>query len=365
MIEGTRLLDIARLRLINQQLAGTTLRTAQEMTAWLGAVQGQEYAQSKWALGLRLPHLRDSDIEAAFAAGQVLRTHILRPTWHLVAAGDIRWLLSLSGPRVDAVNAHRYRQLDLDAHILARCNDIIADVLQGGGQLDRKEIGNELVARGISTEGQRLSHILMYAELNGVICSGPRRGKRFTYMLLDERVPPAAPVTRDEALAKLAERYFISRGPAGVRDFSNWSGLTMADCRRGLEMVRDRLIEEAVNGDRLYRASDATLAEGRRFEDIYLLPVYDELLMSYRDRSVFMQYSPRAGMPAEWRYDSAIVYDGQIIGTWRRLVRPKGIDMEYDFFVPPNERQRFAFKRAVERFKDFVGLDVNDLTGAI
>jgi len=209
--------EIAKCRLLNQQLAETKFTNAPEIVAWLGAVQAQEYYQAKWALGLRLPHLTDTDLEQDFTEGNLIRTHLLRPTWHFVTPKDIRWLLALTAPRVNAVNAYMYRKLELEQLGFNRCYDIIAKALQGGFQLTRTELNTLLNQSNIVTNSLRLSCIMMRAELDGIVCSGARKGNQFTYVLLDERVPPTNFITQDEALAELTKRYFTSRGPATLK----------------------------------------------------------------------------------------------------------------------------------------------------
>jgi len=198
---------LALRRLQHQRLAQNPLATPAEIVTWLGAVQAQEYAGAKWALGLRLPNATDEVLERAFAEGTILRTHVLRPTWHFVTPADIRWLLDLSAPRVTAANAHMYRQLELDPALFARSHAVMAGALQGGRYLTRAEIGSALARSGIAADGLRLVYLLMRAELDAVVCSGPRRGNQVTYALLEERATPARRLPREEALAELTQRY--------------------------------------------------------------------------------------------------------------------------------------------------------------
>src|SRR6266852_6469726 len=229
-------LDVAHRRLHNQHITRRTLETPQALVEWLGAVQAQDFAAAKWALGLRLQGVTDDDIEQAFTDGAILRTHVMRPTWHFVSPADIRWLLALTAPRVHAASAYYSRRLELDEVAFRSTNAVLANALQGGKQLTRDELASALQQAGIITEGeQRVTHIMMRAELDGIICSGARRGKQFTYALLEERAPQARALERDEALAELTRRYFTSHGPATVQDFVWWSGLTTADARVGLE----------------------------------------------------------------------------------------------------------------------------------
>src|SRR5438046_754748 len=204
-------LDIAHQRLHNQHITRRTLETPQALVEWLGAVQAQDYAAAKWALGLRLQGVMDEDIEQAFTNGAILRTHVMRPTWHFVSPADIRWLLALTAPRVHAANAHYNRKLELDDAVFKCTHTVLANALQGGKQLTRDELASALQQAGIAMEGeQRVTYIIMRAELDGIICSGARRGKQFTYALLAERAPQARSLDRDEALAELTMRYFTS-----------------------------------------------------------------------------------------------------------------------------------------------------------
>src|SRR2546428_1952451 len=207
--------DIARQRLQSQRLVGTKFESPRDAVAWLVAVQAQDYPAAKWAVGHRLRSATDDDLERAFTRGDILRTHLLRPTWHFVTPADIRWLLMLTGPRVHVANAHMYRRLGLGRSIFNRSAKALAQALQGGHHLTRNELRAVLQRAGIAVrDNLRMTHLMMRAELDGVICSGPRRGKQFTYGLLDERAPSARTLARDEALAELSRRYFQTRGPA-------------------------------------------------------------------------------------------------------------------------------------------------------
>lgn len=348
------LTEIAQYRLLNQQLAGTEIKSAAGMVEWLGAVQGQEYAQTKWGLGLRLPHLLDNDIENEFNEGKILRTHLLRPTWHFVSAKDIRWLLNLTAPRVHQANAYMYRQLGLDDKIFNRSNDILIKTLQGGKQLTRDDINKEFKKNNIIAKGHHLSYLMMNAELEGIICSGVRQGNQFTYALLDERVKHKNKVDKDEALAELTTRYFNSRSPATVKDFATWSGLTIADCKKGIEMIKPLLKKEKIEQQEYFLNPNTSLPEelaGR----IYLLPIYDEYIMGYKDRNAILALKN----DASFHYESMIVFNGQVIGTWKRTILKNSIDVAFDFFKPLDKHQSKILNEAVNHFSEFMTLKVN------
>jgi hypothetical protein len=347
--------DIAHQRLRNQRISAAPLETPGEVVAWLAAAQAQDYAGAKWALGLRMPAASDDDIDRAFAEGTILRTHLLRPTWHFVTPADIRWMLALTAPRVHTANAFMYRKLELDSAIFKQSNAALAKALQGGKQFTRDELRNVLQKAGIQVDnGLRLVYLMMHAELEGVICSGPRRGKQFTYALLDERAPHARVLGREQALAELAGRYFVSRGPATVQDFAKWSGLTIADARDGLEAVKTQLQEQMIEG-RAYWVSPSTPPAKDPPTVAYLLSIYDEYISSYKDRSAFGTAQVGDRLVALGNALSyIIVLDGQIVGTWKRTLGRDAVVVETNLFRQLTESENEAVALAAQRYADFL-----------
>ena len=347
--------DIAHARLANQRLTGSDFTTAAEVVAWLVAVQAQEYAGARAALGLRARGLDDAAVERAFNAGEILRTHLLRPTWHFVTPADVRWLLKLTGPRVHQVNGGMYRRLELDEATLRRCGDAIAGALVGGRALTRDQLRDELEGAGIATPGgpdragQRLAYIVMWAELEGLIASGPRLGKQFSYMLLDERAPGGGPFDRDAALAELAGRYVRSHGLATAADLANWSGLTLTDARRGIAAARPALLREDVDGQ-TYWFADAPLPPRAPSPAAYLLSIYDEYTIGYKDRSAIISAEDGARLGAMGNaLQNVMVIDGRIVGTWRRTLAKNTLGVELNPFQALSEEQRAALAAAAER----------------
>lgn len=163
-------MNIAALRLHNQQISQTRFNQPEQVVAWLGGMQGQDYSGAKWSIGLRLPNAKDTDIDRAIDAGKIIRTWPMRGTLHFVAAVDVRWILSLTSPKNIAGSVRRREALELDDKTLARCREIFIKTLQGGKQKSREEMYAALASAGISTEGQRGYHILWNAALHGLIC---------------------------------------------------------------------------------------------------------------------------------------------------------------------------------------------------
>jgi hypothetical protein len=350
--------SIAARRLCNQRVMRTGLRTAADVVDWLGAVQAQEYEPATWALALRMdgtPVRRD--LEDAFEAGLILRTHVMRPTWHFVTQDSIRWLLELTGPRVQRRMAVYDRQLELDQRIMTRAAKIFERSLRDRQFLTRTELGERLRRAGLDASGQRLAHIAMYAEQEGVICSGPRRGRQFTYGLIAERAPDARRLPRDESLAELARRYLRSHGPATIRDFVWWSGLATADARRGFEACRAS--SEAVDG-LTYWSVESRAPGASRDATAHLLPIYDEYLVAYRDR-VAVPHGPSGIAAASGQgvtFQHAVVIDGQVAGTWRTFRGARDVTVT----VTPLRRLRPADCRALAsaagRYQRYLEVDV-------
>jgi hypothetical protein len=343
--------ELLRQRLHNQGLSAPRFNTPSDVVRHLGAVQAQDYDGARWALGQRMASADAAAVERAFNAGAIVRTHILRPTWHFVAPADLRWMLSVSAPRVHAANAHRYRQLGLDSKLFARSHRVFEKALASGTFLTRQELRGRLQRAGIPAEGQQLAYIVMQAELDGLICSGPRRGKQFTYALLEDRVPPAPRLAPDEALAELVWRYFSSHGPANVRDFVWWSWLTGADARRGLDMLGSRLQRASIGG-RDYWFPEPAAAPRPAGARAHLLPNYDEY-GSYRDRDAYLD-------PENERrlfYWHPLVVNGRMAGGWKRSLGSRSVRIELQRFEPLSPAAERAVAAAARRYAAFLGLE--------
>jgi hypothetical protein len=351
-------MQIAWARLDCQRLTAGRLARPEDVVGWLGAVQAQEYTFAKWGLALRMRRPGDASVERAFAAGAILRTHVMRPTWHFVTPADIRWMLALTAPRVRAAVAHYDRKLGIDPAVTKRANRAIAAALAGGAQLTRAELKAVLLQAGVAAEGtHRLAHVIIHAELDAVICSGARRGKQFTYALLDDRVPAAPMPSREEALAELTRRYFTGHGPAQLKDFVWWSGLTAAEARAGLEMVRHALVEEEVGGKRYWFTASTSIPE-RTLRAAYLLPPYDEYLIAYKDRSASLDPELWQALASRDPFVAPLVVDGRVVGGWKRTLEGDTVTILLDLPKRLSRADSLLVKEAARRYADFLGLDV-------
>jgi hypothetical protein len=347
--------DISHIRLSNQHVAGTKFTSASEVVDWMGAMQAQDFNQAKWAIGVRLPDATEKMVNEALDAGEIIRTHLMRPTWHLVTAADIHWLVPLTAARIIASMKTRDKQLGLTEAIYTKTNSIIVKALEGDNHLTRDELVGEFHKAQIDTNENRMSHIMFRAELEGIACSGRSQGNKQTYALLPERVPKTTTLVRDEALALLARKYFASHGPATLADFIWWSGLLVADARHALEMVKTRFISETI-GDQTYWFTNPSAAKPVHAGSVHLLPAFDEFIISYKDRTASLPADHHArAVSNNGIFWPIIVVDGQVTGVWKRSFCKNTVMLETKFFRTPEDATQQQVEKAFARYGWFVG----------
>ena len=348
--------ELIQHRLRAQGLKGALGSTPEEVVARFGAVQGEEYPLTKRALASRAVDVAAADVDRALADGTILRTHLLRPTWHLVHRDDLRWMQRLSGPRVQAMMVRRHRELGLDGPTVNRATDVMVRALQSDGHLTRAELGKALEAAGIDPTGQRLPHLLLFAETESAICSGIPRGMNQTYALFDERVPPAVRFEGEEALRELARRYFVAHGPASEIDFRWWSSLRAQVAKRAMQAAADVLEQVDYDGRTYWLAPADALPPVRRVPAVRLLHVLDEYLIGYtHTRDLGFRGAPPELLSAfgpenrqHW-----IIYGGRVIGRWRLRRERSRFVVSLMTVVPAGETLRESLARAAARFAHF------------
>jgi hypothetical protein len=359
--------EIAAERLRRHSLARPRAGRAHDVVRWFGAMQAQEFLPATWGVALRMAGtVTRADVERAIDEGHVLRTHVMRPTWHFVAREDIGWLLKLTAPHVHRRMAPYDRQLGLDANVKTRAAGIVERALAGGTFLTRVELADHLRRAGLHVDGMRMAHLAMFAELEGIICSGPRRGTVSTYALLAERAPARDAFSGDEPLGELARRFLRSHAPATAKDLAWWAGVPMAEARRGIEIVKARPRE--VDGV-VYWTLPERERSARVDRPAHLLPIYDEYLVAYRDR-VAVPHRPATRGIAPWfgSFQHSVVVDGQVAGTWRavtdaaRPVAPppsRARDERVRIEIVPHRRLSAGDRRAIDaaacRYGRFLG----------
>lgn len=354
---------LVQLRLSNQRIEGTEFKTVKDIVGWMGAIQAQDYNMAKWAVGVRLQGSTEKMVEESINKGEIIRTHLLRPTWHFVSADDIYWMLELTAPRIKASLRSRHRQLGLTDAIFKKSNEIIEKALSGGEHLTREELIAELRYAKAVTDSSLLSHILMQAELEGIICSGPPRGKKITYALLRERVPKARSIPRTEALSRLARRYFTSRGPATLQDFVWWSGLSVTDARYAVEMLGPEFVSEKMDSQTYWFPDNGKTSETIE-GSAYVLPAFDELLISYKDRSAFFSFDDHGKTVSNnGMFKPFILVNGGVSGVWKRTFKKDRVVIENQFFRPPDESTKHLLEETFAEYGNFLGRKVEIING--
>ncbi len=344
---------IATLRLVNQQLATTKRTTVKELVDYMGAMQAQDFNQAKWAIGVRLPHLTEEQVEEAFNRGDIIRTHLMRPTWHFVSADDVYWMLKLSAKQIKSAMKSRNRELELTGKVFGKSQEIIVKQLEGNRSLSRDEINTQLNQAGITTNDNRLSHILMEAEIDGIICSGGIRGKKQTHALLSERVPVKKEISEEEAVALLAKKYFTSHGPATLADFTWWSGLPVTQARKAIEMNKNDIFSEVIENEQYWFSDRAINIQST--DSAWLLPAFDEYLIAYKNRSAIITREEHAkAISKQGMFWPVIVVNGQISGLWKRTIKNDTVLIETEQFRPHSNREKQLIEKASEAFAYFV-----------
>ena len=348
--------DIIHQRLSRQCLL-QNLEHPDDVVRWFGAMQAQDFAAAKWALGLR-SETTDVATTELFNEGKILRTHALRPTWQFVAPEDIRWVLLATSQRVHAFNKYYYKKTGVDEVTMQKAFSVLQKSLAGKNYMTRPEIATALEEEGIAdAKGLRLVYIVMYAELEGLICSGPLRGKQHTYALISERAPHAKVLSPDEALAELTRRFFQSHGPAQIQDFAWWSSLTIAEVRRGINMIG---LKGTVVGDKTYYfAEESTTPIPSPL--VHLLPIYDEYFVAYKDRSAFSDGRTFQLLREPTQDDLSyqiVALDGQLAGAWKRKATKNQLAVELNMFAHLNQPQMADLQRAVKKLERFLEVPV-------
>jgi hypothetical protein len=347
--------DIIRYRLINQQLTKHNFTNPAEVISWLGAVQAQDYAGGKWAVAQRLDFFSDTDLDKAFDKGEILRTHLMRTTWHFVSPEDIRWILAITARRINTAINHKRRELKLDNTSFSRITSIFERELRKSNYLTRDELEAVVRKSNVVKKEIRFNYIMHRAEAEGIVCSGPRRGKQFTYALLEDRAPQSFNLSHDEALARLTKKYFTSHGPATIKDFLWWSGLTLRETKIGLESVKSKLLCEVIDSNEYWFASSLR-TEKEKIPHVILLPNYDEYIVGYKDRSsiFYSKHFAKLGPRANPLFHNCLIIDGKISGIWRRTLKKDKVIIDLGCFEKLSSSQTDSIETAVELYGNFL-----------
>ena len=345
---------IADIRLINHQLLQTGYTKPRQIVAHLGIIQAQDFNAAKWAIGVRLGGCTDKSVSEAFDRGEILRTHIMRPTWHFVTPENIRWMLRLSSKQIMQSMKSRDRELGITDETYRTCFRIIEKALEKENYLTKDELTKILHQAGMKLDTSKLYHVMVGAEANGIVCSGALQGNMQTYALLEKRAPPANPLSKEESLAKLARIYFSGHGPATLNDFVWWSGLSVGEARQGLYAVQAEFVSETIN-EQLYWMPDVAYQPSVGENRLFLLPSYDEYIVGYKDRTdVLTSVNHTKAISSNGVFRPVIIKDGRVIGLWKKATSAKKI-IEVAPFEPVDDTTQQLINAAAEEVRAFLG----------
>ena len=350
---------IPGLHLAAQGIARPIAKSPAEVVTRLGALQAQDHPGALWSIGLRMVNATRTEVERAIAERTIVRTWPMRGTLHFVPAADAGWMLDLLASRVMRGAAGRYRQLELDDATFRRIRTVTRRALSHTPMMTRSTLFAAIDAAGVSTAGQRGIHLIRHLCMEGLLCQGPHAEKEPTFVLMEDWVRESRTVSRDEALQLLAERYFTSHGPASVRDFANWTGLSLTDSRTALHLAKPSLALFDDDGDELWM-SNALEAPAGSANGAQLLPGFDEYLLGYRDRSAVLapEYVERIVPGGNGVFQATLVLDGLVRGTWRRAQKSGAMKLGVHPFVKLSAARRKEVAAAADRYAAFLGIPV-------
>jgi hypothetical protein len=346
-------------RLSSQRLRGARFGSVADAASGMLATQAQDFHGAKWALALRST-AREVDVDAALACGSVVRSWPMRGTLMLMAAADVHWLTTLLARRSFAASAGVWRAAGLGPDDFARAADLVGEALSGGRFQARAALLSVLDAAGLATGAGRGSHLLRQLAGTALIVFGPPNGTEQTFALLDEWVPSARRLGREEALAELARRYVAGHGPATVRDLAWWSGLTLADVRLAVALAGDAVAEVSIGGTPYLVAGDATPTSPSCVDTVHLLPGFDELLLGYGDRSASLAPDdvPRVLPARNGLFLPTIVVDGRVVGVWRRTLGAGRVEVSTEPFGRLGARRQARLERSAAQYAAYLRRDL-------
>ena len=347
--------EAIQIRMLNQQLLSPLYERPEDIVAWQGAMQAQDYNYFRWAIGIRqrIPQL--VRLQEAFAKAELLRLHLLRCTVQVVSHTDIGWLLSLCKERNlrTLQSWHKSINISFSESYFEEITYVLQELLAGGKSLPKKAIAEELTSLGLLPDDRLLTSLLVRSEIEGLLCSGVMQGREATWALLSERVPTICSLTPDEALKQLAVKYFRSHSPASLEDFVWWSGLPKTQCRKALVLIAPEIEEIKVEEEMMYlyhNTPDCSDYAGM----VLLLPPYDEYLIGYKSRWVALEKKHTAKAHNNFGvFKPVILHEGRVVGNWKASIDKQAANLTIDFFAEKSKIGKRNLQGAVNQFVEF------------
>jgi Winged helix DNA-binding domain len=346
--------DIARWRLRSQHLVRPHAGSVLDVVAHLLAVPAENPSQSAWAVASRTSDPSPGELRFALEDGRVIRTHVLRPTWHYVRAEDIGWLLELTAPRVRQTTAKQLQAVHgLDGRRLDRAVSAVVEILAEHADLTRGQIAEGLRDRGFDPDGGMMMILLAHLELDRIVCSGRPLEDEHTYALFADRIPKARTLERSEALGELALRYFAGHGPATERDLAYWATLTLTDVRHGLNLVGERLASFEHDGRTYWHTpEDPPRRQGEPLG--HLLQILDETYRGYQDSRWVLDAAAAVRRGAREPSTGMALVDAQLLAAMRRTVTPDRVVFELAPYRDLRPTELTALRRAAARYGEYL-----------
>jgi hypothetical protein len=337
-------------RLTNQQLSFHAFNNVSELAGWMGAMQAQDYNMVKWAIGMRLINGTTNQVEEAINSGQIIRTHLLRPTWHFVSSDDVYWMLQLNAHKIKSSMKARHEFLGLTPEIIKKSQKIIEKMLINADFVERDVILTELIAQKAVKDNLQVNHLLTLSEQDGIICSGPEIKNKQSYSLLEKRVPVKNLLSRDESIVRLVRKYFQSHGPATMQDFVWWSGLNVSEAKKGIEANKPDLNSVSFEGSDYWHYPETT--EGSLDENMtYLLPAFDEFVISYKERGLIISNNIYSKLISDNGIFRPVIFSGnQAVGLWKRVAKKNQSDVELLFFDGLKKNKKSSLEHARSKY---------------
>lgn len=355
--------EIGIQRLNSQHVGCRRIESVSDLVKWMGAMQAQDLNSAKWAIGVRLPGVNVKLIDEAINNGEIIRTHALRPTWHLISADDYHNIMNLTAPGIHISIKSRQKQLELDEKFFNKSDTALEQVLEGGNHMTREELVKELSKTISNIDSSRMNHILLKAELDRLIVSGRIKNGIHSYALAHERFKSKSDMyQKDEALTLLATKYFASHGPATLLDFNWWSGLSITDCRKALEMVKHDLQSMKVDSQLYWFKEFDQEGNGHLNESVnigqrlFLLPAYDEFIISYKDRSAVMSAADhQRAVSSNGIFRPTIVLDGNVVGLWNKKSIKNAIEILPELSIKEDNTIKDLINKAAGDYVKYLG----------
>lgn len=348
--------EIAKQRLVSQRIVHPKTTSPLEVVSALGAMQSQDYASAKWPIGLRAG-CSEQDVIDSINKGEIVRTWPMRGTLHFIAAEDIHWMLDLLSFRALQGATRRMEFLGIDEKLITKCKKVAEKVLSGNNYLTREEFYSELDRNKIAVSGQVKYHIIWRMAQDQLICFAKEKNNKPTLALLEEWIPRTKTLDGEEALLELAKRYFHSHGPATLVDFQWWSGLKMKDARLAIELAKDILREEVIQGTNYYMDADV-LKIPSKLPIVFLNP-FDEYLPGYKERSAILdQEHVRKVITVNGLFAGVVLEEGKVIGKFKKTSKKETITLNFEPFYKLNATQTKGLHSAATIYSKYLNKKV-------